>query len=269
MKRGRVVTWKDRRGTGKLQEERIVSGRPGGDSVSSSSSRPNASVSKWSTPSKDVRGGASKEWTQGVSGETAQLLQVLLGVQPSVPAGRLGERDGVGSNDAEQTGAGRGEMRRTWHAILAVEEEEASGKRGRGGGSEVLTSDDEGEPVHSAACLLEDEEEDASPSHPYPQWQITLLSPAVEEVRGLRRLMLGGAQPEACKWTRVCGCRLRQILAAEMLAYISPSDESTLIYPRVDTWRPQSESKGRILAHDHHTHLSDHHTHLNIIHWFH
>lgn len=207
MKRGRVVTWKDRRGSGKLEEERIVSGLPGGDgsSSSSSSSKPNASVSKWSTPSKDVRGGASKEWTEGVSGETAQLLQVLLGVQPSVPAGRLGERDGVGSNDAEQTGAGRGEMRRTWHAILAVEEEEASGKRGRGGGSEVLTSDDEGEPVHSAACLLEEEEEDASPSHPaYPQWQISLLSPAVEEVRGLRRLMRGGVQTDACTWTCVC-----------------------------------------------------------------
>lgn len=195
MKRGRVVTWKDRRGSGKLEEERIVSGRPGGDGVSSSSSKLNASVSKWSTPSKVVGGGASNEWTQGVSGETAQLLQVLLGVQPSVPAGRLGERDGRGSNGAEEErGAGRDEMRRTWKAILAVEEEEAGGKRGGGGGSEVLTSDDEGEPVHSAACLLE-EEEDASPSHPvYPQWQISLLSPAVEEVRGLRRLMRGGVE---------------------------------------------------------------------------
>jgi hypothetical protein len=206
MKRGRVVTWKDRRGAGKLEEERIVSGLPGGAGVSSSSSKPNASVSKWSTPSKDVRGGASKEWTEGVSGETAQLLQVLLGVQPSVPAGRLGERDGRGSNGAEEErGAGRDEMRRTWQAILALEEEEAGGKMGGGGGSEVLTSDDEGEPVHSAACLLEEEEEDASPSHPaYPQWQISLLSPAVEEVRGLRRLMRGGVQTEAC--TRTCVC---------------------------------------------------------------
>ena len=179
-KRDRVVTWKDRRGAGKLQEERLVaelsSGADGGIL-----SKANAPVSKWSTPSKHVRGAASSEWTQGVSGETAQMLQVLLGVQPSVPAGGLGGGAGKGTNGAGLEA--RDEMRKTWQAILAVEEEEggAGGKRG-GGGSEVLTSDDEGEPVHSAACLLE-EEDDASPSLPaYPQWQIGLLSPAVKEV---------------------------------------------------------------------------------------
>ena len=152
------------------------------------SAKASAPVSKWSTPSKDVRGTASSEWTQGVSGETAQMLQVLLGVQPSVPAGGHGEGAGKGVN-----GAGRDEMRNTWQAILTVEDEEGvAGGKIFGGGSEVLTSDDEGEPVHSAACLLEEEdaspslpaeEEDASPSLPaYPQWQIGLLSPAVEEV---------------------------------------------------------------------------------------
>ena len=113
------------------------------------------------------RGSGSKEWTDGVSGETAQLLEALMGVSVSAqqPHGKSTKKES-GENGR---GLGGG-LEETGHPTLSVaglvvwgngvQSERQQQLEGHGRDRQVLVSDDEGEPVHAAVCLLEEEEEE-------------------------------------------------------------------------------------------------------------
>jgi hypothetical protein len=150
-----------------------------------------------------------------------------MGVSGSTGRGSAGKEAPVGG----EGGRGwEGSMADTWQSIVASEEsggggegeEELGGgqeRLGRRREQEVLTSDDEGEPVHVAACLLEEEAEDdvSPPSKPGWDTPVFLLSPSLS--------------PPFLSRARVRACHLTPTACIPMKISIQPSPPSTYTPP--------------------------------------